>query len=1251
MNKKLLAYKVSKHPWIKRLSEFVDNKTMARLIVEELMNEDDQDEIKKQFLRFFGKLDDIYEKQEKTPEDKQNFMKILQQLEQEYEDVAEEKDEEFKLPANDLNSLKATIEQYGEKYEEMTKDNEKTQQGGEEQTQGSEESDEGLVAKFSKQVDKLELKDDQKQALKKLLAFIYDEKVNLFEVVDKKVIGLLSRFKDHDEPASKIYSEISRNEKVKKLINTFVAAVKEEQETSKTQNKAQQVVNQAAENAQEDLGDSPTEQQVQQATTQAVEAIVPNASPEVQAKLAQAATEKVIDATGIKPSADIKALEIDEDDKKTFIVAADALQNEFYKKGYKRDQAILVNNLITIMDKIDQQDPDLELAYQPTPEDKKESLREIETVADFDFSEEEMKELRISFRSFLSLVNKTKKALEAFEEKAKKGSVMTSSLKEKFMKLLKRLQNSIALLIKAIRKKAGVSESLNEATKEELIEKWKIVQKAYNKTVEASSAFKEILSGDKPQDVDPEVLLQQAYSSAIELSQYFPSVNPFGKTTGKKAELKRYSDQFTSAIQSVKQDLQYVVNVSKRGAGNKAALSDSIESLEDFSVEIKNIFGVEGPVSGDINPREKAAQGKTTQPTAEPPKTGVKLPNLGNISDQLRKELEGKLDDDDIDVIVQATSKARVDMGQQSSVLPVEEFVDNVMNNPQVQNVVTGNTEQTKAADAVKTVMTQQQDPNIEDKLGREVTAEDLLSDEVEDKYAEVFQNPEKYFYIQDPKENIVKDGKYVKYIRIDSPPVGENQEIYTFTTKDKSQVQVPRVKIVDLIDTVFDKTNPYEVDGEYVNGTAEAIIFGYDLEADATQGVGAEISEDFEEAKSKGQDPLDPNVQADIIDDAANNVAAQTGQDAEEVKPDIEPVVQAKAKEEAGKTASQEDEPQYATTFKDAEERRDVVQGEILKMSEDVRSIDDFQRNAANLFVNQLLFNVSPMNENLTKDLPDYKEQIRKVLTSMGSRKREYLTNFTNNMKKAKKYQKFLKYVKDLLSAAKQQSKQGDQSKSKPQDKKRKSLHDQYKEDVREYSDKEYLIYLRKLIYYVEESASLLTKYDMFSLKPIDEMKRVLKALNDQSEEDIFKNRSEYRSHISILDKASTIEGELATLAIFEGKTDADKTRAKRIQEAIHKTLYTEINNYYKEKKANLKLIEVTPYKTKSEIAMSHSMAISDPRYIEGDKKYNETVALLDKVIIKNASGREMMRDRVDMAFAVANTGYSSGARVYGRK
>lgn len=50
MNKKLIASKISKHPLIRRLSEVVDKKTMARLIVEELVSEGDEEVDKYEYL-------------------------------------------------------------------------------------------------------------------------------------------------------------------------------------------------------------------------------------------------------------------------------------------------------------------------------------------------------------------------------------------------------------------------------------------------------------------------------------------------------------------------------------------------------------------------------------------------------------------------------------------------------------------------------------------------------------------------------------------------------------------------------------------------------------------------------------------------------------------------------------------------------------------------------------------------------------------------------------------------------------------------------------------------------------------------------------------------------------------------------------------------------------------------------------------------------------------------------------------------
>ena len=231
--------------------------------------------------------------------------------------------------------------------------------------------------------------------------------------------------------------------------------------------------------------------------------------------------------------------------------------------------------------------------------------------------DKEIKDLRIAFRSFLSLVNKAKKALAKFEDEAKRGTVLARSSKKDFMNLLKRLQDTIAKLVASIKQILDTpEEQLQEVTKEEMLNRWKEVQEAYDKTIEANSALKELLKGEGEGASDDVVNL--AYSTALNLSQYFPSVNPFSKGAQSKADLTRYKDTFQSAIDDVKESLQYVVNIATRGIVNASSLYESSEALQEFSEKIKDIFGVEGPISGDYNPKsEPAAEGESKSEETE----------------------------------------------------------------------------------------------------------------------------------------------------------------------------------------------------------------------------------------------------------------------------------------------------------------------------------------------------------------------------------------------------------------------------------------------------------------------------------------------------------------------------------------------------------------------------------------------------------------------------------------------------------
>lgn len=348
---------------------------------------------------------------------------------------------------------------------------------------------------------------------------------------------------------------------------------------------------------------------------------------EKAAKDPEADTEKAADTDPEQPEAEKETtpspepekLDVDDDTAKEYIKAVEELQNDFYRKRYKIQQAKIIKSVIDAIAKIARQEGK-ELSYQPVPKEKPEEKTPLQEEAnEITADDKEIKDLRIAFRSFLSLVNKTKKALAKFEDEAGRGSVLARSSKKDFMNLLKRLQDTIAKLVGSIKQILDTpEEQLQEVTKEEMLNRWKEVQEAYDETISANSALKELLKGGGKASLEVDDIVNLAYSTALNLSQYFPSVNPFNKGAQSKADLTRYKDTFQSAIDDVKESLQYVVNIATRGVVNASSLAESSAALQEFSEKIKDIFGVEGPMSGPYNPKsEPAAEGESKQPDSE----------------------------------------------------------------------------------------------------------------------------------------------------------------------------------------------------------------------------------------------------------------------------------------------------------------------------------------------------------------------------------------------------------------------------------------------------------------------------------------------------------------------------------------------------------------------------------------------------------------------------------------------------------
>jgi len=345
------------------------------------------------------------------------------------------------------------------------------------------------------------------------------------------------------------------------------------------------------------------------------------------------------------PQPDEEGYEIDENNAKSLIAAIDALLNDFYTKKYKIQQAKILETLIDVLANI-AEDSGQELAYgkiqsEPTPSE--------ETKAEGMLREnvgEMSKALRLSFKTLLYLINKTKKALAAFLETAKRGSVLTSSVKQKFMDLLAQLQKSIKNVISNVEelKQAArpKNEVISEAEEDEIVAKWKEVQRVYDVAEKANLALKLLVTGGEQKKITSDII-NNAYSSAVRLSQYFPSLNPFNKGAQTKSDMQQYKDKFNAAIADVKNALQLVVNLGETGIF-KSNLDTISNSLQDFSTSITEIFHVAG-VEGSVDKNQFATKGKSKkkgekQDTSVKDPEAKKDPNEEPTSDEMFAEFQ-----------------------------------------------------------------------------------------------------------------------------------------------------------------------------------------------------------------------------------------------------------------------------------------------------------------------------------------------------------------------------------------------------------------------------------------------------------------------------------------------------------------------------------------------------------------------------------------------------------------------------------
>lgn len=292
-----------------------------------------------------------------------------------------------------------------------------------------------------------------------------------------------------------------------------------------------------------------------------------------------------------------------------FVKYANEFLNDFYRKKYRKDQGILLNNLIETLKAI-VEDEDLAQAFGRVPDDEEKPKTSDETeeapVQDeeeqqpiseqedegekVEADKDELRNIRIGLRSFLRRVNKTKQFLKEFTDNAK--SVVSTQYKKRFMQNLKEIQESIYRLALVLNKILDNKEELSEKKESETMKLWKEVQKKYNLAAQSVNSIKELVDTETPPNQLDSILTNDTYSALLSLVDYFPSVAPFGQGKQKRSDFKEYDRRFNKAIEMVKSDLQNVFNLMKTGEAGEESLQGARSGLKDFADAVASIFGV-----------------------------------------------------------------------------------------------------------------------------------------------------------------------------------------------------------------------------------------------------------------------------------------------------------------------------------------------------------------------------------------------------------------------------------------------------------------------------------------------------------------------------------------------------------------------------------------------------------------------------------------------------------------------------------
>jgi hypothetical protein len=380
------------------------------------------------------------------------------------------------------------------------------------------------------------------------------------------------------------------------------------------------VVDTVTKKAEEEIDEAPVGQEdVKTVVAAETEEVVPGATPEQKAEIEKQVLAKLsspekmvpLDTTQEpgeeeKPTIDPEKFDVDPELLNRLIEVSEVFIDEFYEKAFLKDQGILLKGVLTVLATIVEKE-ELEKAARRTskPTEQPEEAEETETLQEEeDLPRQDpvkLRNIQVDLKSFIKLIKRSKDVLKAFDEFRAKGKVVGSSYKEKFMNILKQLQKNIKALVRDISSLNLISEKKDVSETEN---KWSAIEKGYN---EASRSLSNIVAAgaEDIESFDMEKNVNDAYTSLMSISGFFPSVNPFGAKTTKFNE---YNELYTAAVKNVKSTIRDALELAK-GQGGSNTANNTIESLKEFSGQIQSIFGVASQFKDvQVQPNEEAAE-------------------------------------------------------------------------------------------------------------------------------------------------------------------------------------------------------------------------------------------------------------------------------------------------------------------------------------------------------------------------------------------------------------------------------------------------------------------------------------------------------------------------------------------------------------------------------------------------------------------------------------------------------------------